>query len=647
MANGDSESASPWTRTDGWIALASFAVGLIARIPLVARIEGILDHDQSVVGLMALDIAKGRRFPIFFDGQRYMGAFEAYLASGFVRIFGHELWVIALAPLLVFGVFVAGQYAVWRVWRDQTTGLMAAGLTAVGSPMIALWGIVPRGGYIEVLAWALPAMAIYRAVSRPGSAELSPWRQACWGFLLGLGYLLNPLSLTVYAAIGFDWMLARHGADLRRERLRGVRWIDSKASYFLGPVIVASWILALAFCCHVDPQAAATGLPYIAFGGWIARPWALPAGVLGVVFLLGAAGWWSNGPRRLYRRVIERPWTLLGTVIAFLPFVLHGVLTRLGRLPTAPSLPIWIAAPWRAGANVRTLISALGPLLGADPRVAETVLIGQGVDTPQIRWGSLADGLTLASPVMVAIVMGLIGLVALRDRRFWGRLVALRGEDVAPPTGVAISYLGICLGLFLLQGTSPNGSSVRYLVPVWVVLPGLIASGLRALPRRVATLAMLGLIVPWTVGQVSLWNDLDRRASARPLADKLMSRGTTAIVAPTPVALIVANLSHGSVGAAEFRPIWPRLGERYSSRFTPDRALTCVVDRRFPWKINGEGGWAPEQDLRAYLLALTARHPGRVVLREEIGPFEIWDVDLSLDLVLGKGIFSEQLATRP
>ena len=44
----------------------------------MARIEGALDHDQSVVGLMALDIAAGRRWPVFFDGQRYMGALEPY-----------------------------------------------------------------------------------------------------------------------------------------------------------------------------------------------------------------------------------------------------------------------------------------------------------------------------------------------------------------------------------------------------------------------------------------------------------------------------------------------------------------------------------------------------------------------------------------
>ena len=105
----------------GWFVLA-----LAARAPFVARIEGILDHDQSIVGLMALDIAAGRRFPIFFDGQRYMGAVEPYVAGLLVALFGHSPVVVALAPWLFFGLFVAGQYVLWRCWGDRLTGHLAA-----------------------------------------------------------------------------------------------------------------------------------------------------------------------------------------------------------------------------------------------------------------------------------------------------------------------------------------------------------------------------------------------------------------------------------------------------------------------------------------------------------------------------------------
>ncbi len=636
----------PWARSDTLFSLGWFLLGVMARAPLVARIEGVLDHDQSVVGLMALDISEGRRFPLFFDGQRYMGAFEAYIAAAFVRLLGHEPNIIALAPLLAYGLFVAGQYAVWRVWKDGKTGHLAAGLTAVGSPMLALWGIVPRGGYIELLAWSLPTLAVYRVVARSGGGDLGRWKQISWGFLLGLGYLLNPLSMTVYVAMASDWVFVRHGADIRSARLGKARWIDSR---YAGPgwfAIASCWIFLLAFCCHVDPRATATGLPYIAFVGLLKSTLALAFGAIGIVFLIGIAGWWSTAPARLYQRLTERPWTLLGLLAAFLPFVVNGVLTRLGTIPPTPSLPVWISAPWRAGANLQTIARALGPLLGCDPHVAETVLVAQGVDLPPIQWEGLSNVLTLMSPLVIAIVFFLIAVMVSRQRAHWKHVVALRCVDVLPPEALALLTIGVAIGLFLLQGTSPNGSSVRYLVPIWVALPGVLACGILTLPRNVGVLAVFGLIAPWIGAHASLWKDIDRESSTRPLAVELERRGIQAIVAPTPVALIVANLSHGKVGAVEFQAIWPRLADRYSSRLATKPTLTCVIDRRFPWSIRGEGDWAPEQDLARHLQTLAKRYPGRVAWTWEIGPFEVWEVDLPLDVVLGRELHRESIVSR-
>src|SRR5436190_2165087 len=86
-----------WSTRDGGCALAWMAAAIAARALLVGRIEGALDHDLSVVGLMALDIAAGRRWPVFFDGKRYMGALESYTAASFVAAFGHSPIVVALA----------------------------------------------------------------------------------------------------------------------------------------------------------------------------------------------------------------------------------------------------------------------------------------------------------------------------------------------------------------------------------------------------------------------------------------------------------------------------------------------------------------------------------------------------------------------
>lgn len=624
-----------WSASDSLLTAAWCAAAVLARLPFVARIEGALDHDQSVVGLMALDIAAGRRFPIFFDGQRYMGAVEPYAAAAFVRAFGHTPAIVALAPLTAFGLFAAGQFAVWRCWRGRATGHLAAALTVVGSPMMVLWGIVPRGGYVEFLAWALPALYAYREVSRVGRPTPAPWVQAALGFWLAVGYFLNPLSLTVYATIALDWTLGRHGADLRRERDLRAAWLDHPFSGIVWLAWLVAWVTAMAVCCHVEPNAVSSGSPYLAFGGHCDRRWALALGVTGVVALLAAAGWWTRGPVRLYERLLRHPWAAAGVLTALAPFLVYNLSVLLGRASAVPSLPVWIRAPWKAGQNLRSALHALGPLVGCDPRAIETVLIGQPVEPPAVSWPGVETGLLGLSPVVVVVVLLLTAVAVWTGRSFWSRAFALRGEDVAPPAPLASGFLAVTTGLYLLQATSPNGSSIRYLVPVWVALPGLLACGLKALPRRAGVVAGFAVVLPWLAAEVLVWGALDREPTLRPLADALVRRGVTAVVAPTPVAVTLANLSHGSVGAVEFRPLWSRLGRRYLGRFTAGRPFTCIVDRRFPWAIRGEGAWAREEDLGRRLRELSARHPGKVQAAWNLGTFEVWDVDLPLAEILG------------
>lgn len=629
---GAGDSSSPWSRSDTARAGLWFLIALLARAPLVARVEGALDHDQSVVGLMALDIAAGRRLPIFFDGQRYMGAVEAYVAAGFVRLFGHSPSVVALAPLLAFGIFAAAQYVVWRLWRDRATGDLAALITVTGAPMFAIWSIIPRGGYVEFLAWALPTLAVYRALTDPSRPPLSPARQAGWGFLLAVGYFLNPFALTVYATLALDWLFVRHGAELRAERLPRARWLDSRAAAAVWCLAALGFLGLLALLCHVDP--ASPGQPYIAFGDPAAGTLALALAAFGVVGVLGCAAWWSNAGPRLLESFRARPWTILGIVTALLPFVLHGVLVQMGMIAETASLPMWITAPWKSGMNLGRGLSVLGVLVGCAPRSLETVLLGQGVDVPAHRWGGLVQVLNRASPVAVGVVALVAGLAVARERDHWRRAFALRCDRSAPPVAFLGSYLCLAIVLFLLQGTSPDSSAVRYLIPVWVALPGLLACGFRAIRRPLATILATLLLAFWALSHASLWADMGRQAPARPLMDELARRGVRAIVAPTPVALIVANLSHGAIGAREFRPFWSRLGRRYASRFPARGPFTCVVDRGFPWAASGERGWAPEQDFGKHLRDLSAKYPGTVVPAGAVGPFTIWEVRLPLDLVL-------------
>ena len=46
------------------------------------------ESDESIVGLMTDDILRHGAHPVFFYGQHYMGALQAYLAAPFFLLFG-------------------------------------------------------------------------------------------------------------------------------------------------------------------------------------------------------------------------------------------------------------------------------------------------------------------------------------------------------------------------------------------------------------------------------------------------------------------------------------------------------------------------------------------------------------------------------
>ncbi len=234
--------------------------------------------------------------------------------------------------------------------------------------------------------------------------------------------------------------------------------------------------------------------------------------------------------------------------------------------------------------------------------------------------------MTALAPLVALLAVSLIVLVGWRDRQRWASFSSLQGRAPTAPTVLVLLGLGTTAVLYLLQATSLDASSMRYLTISWVFLPGLLASGLRRLRRgrRVALLAVL--LTAWTVAAVALWRDIDRPSPYRPVVAELERRGCAGAVAQGAIAPVLAVLSDGRVGALQYQSTWPRLRDRYRHRFVPGRPVLCVVDPVYPG--------TPEEDLGGHLRALAAAHPGRVRPAGTVGPFQLWEADLPLEEVL-------------
>src|ERR1043166_7978436 len=77
-------------------------LGLTLRIILISFNWPVTNSDEATMDLMAMHIVQRGEMPIFFYGQYYMGAFQAYLASLFLRFLPATLFSVRLSMLVLY-----------------------------------------------------------------------------------------------------------------------------------------------------------------------------------------------------------------------------------------------------------------------------------------------------------------------------------------------------------------------------------------------------------------------------------------------------------------------------------------------------------------------------------------------------------------
>ena len=203
------EDACAW---GGLSALLLLALLVRVAVTLTAYYPTI---DSGTVGLMACHILEGER-PLFFYGQTYMGALEAYVAAGFAFLMGPTILAVSMSPI----VFSLGWLVVlWLLVRELyglRAAFAAAGLIAVPPWHILWYSIGSYGGYPGT--WFFGTAALWLAVQQwktTGASTWAPLRFVAFGLCTGLGFWTNPQSVMI---TGPAWVLL--AAWALRERFR-------------------------------------------------------------------------------------------------------------------------------------------------------------------------------------------------------------------------------------------------------------------------------------------------------------------------------------------------------------------------------------------------------------------------------------------
>src|SRR5574341_1360765 len=111
-----------------WIALAC---GLALKALLLATGSVSFNGDEAIIALMARHINRLGALPIFFYGQSYMGALDAYLVAGSFRLFGEAILSVRLVQAALFvGIVASAYFAARRLAASRLAGIAAALLVA-------------------------------------------------------------------------------------------------------------------------------------------------------------------------------------------------------------------------------------------------------------------------------------------------------------------------------------------------------------------------------------------------------------------------------------------------------------------------------------------------------------------------------------
>ena len=318
----------------GWL-LAFVTAGALVRIVLLRAPE--IWYDEATTGLMGLAVLRGD-FPLYFYGQPFMGALDAYLAAPLYLTLGVSVRVLKVLPLVLVLVWMA--LTVRLAWEGfgRRAATFTAALLALPPDFLLSWSVEARTHYqMSVVLGTLALLLALRISASPRRGVLAGF--GVLGGVLGLAFWTNFLSLVFWPPVAL--LLFRRG---RRRLIPGLA--IATGGFTLGSL--PHWVYGLQHGTALPPPGSWIGLAQIFDNlGLAARvSWPVIAGV----------------PESLRERW---PGIFLAATLA---------------VSYALAVTLAARAARRAGPRARSVGLALGALVVVNVGVAVATQYGQGLD---------------------------------------------------------------------------------------------------------------------------------------------------------------------------------------------------------------------------------------------------------------------------
>ncbi len=591
------------TRADIAIAVACFAIAIVARWPFVSAGETLLHSDEAIVGLMAQDIAAGERFPIYFYGQRYMGALEAYTVAAFSTVFDSPINALRFAPAFYLALLVFTQYLMLTRWFGRAGGFMGAAALIACSPMFMQWSISARGGYVEIMLWGSMLLFAYSEwFVEPVPLTMRGLRKFAFGAIIGSGMWINPSIVLFIAPIILHAMFRRPLAAAWKSSALGerVERFSMRSRFAALPIValVAVLILNITWATWVADGRVQSQLLL----GVLPKPIAI---VILLIATLGFA-YFINRHVNLIdfaRAAAQNHGTMiLGLLVGSTPAVLYVAGRSLSGQPLDPSLPLGFRPIWMAGETLIYLANGIPVLFGADPQPFLS-LVGVGRDTVTQPLSLMTTGLVEgAGWLALGAAMTTFVVVLRSESSGLSKLFRMQSFNHSPATLLLIG-VGTTIGLYLLGGCVLDFTTIRYLIPLWVFIPGILAAVFVSSRSKFAgRAAPIALCAAWAVGQFAMHSQLGARHPLGELADQIKARNIQCAVAEPLDAHLLSYLTEQQCKTIEFESFWPRLAH-YFPLLKDDQPTNYIVqttelDREWDWINGGWPGQSPPETKR-------------------------------------------------
>lgn len=162
------------------------------------------DSDEAIHGLMALHILNGQ-YPVYYYGQNYLGALEAYVAAFFMNLFEPGVFTLRIPSLIFICIFFIVQgLLVYRLWGGRIA-LLSLLILAFPSWRMLPWTFRPATGFAPLLP--VGTLILLLTFTRTGQRELKQFRNIIIGALIGFAVWLHPMASYYLLILGFVYWL--------------------------------------------------------------------------------------------------------------------------------------------------------------------------------------------------------------------------------------------------------------------------------------------------------------------------------------------------------------------------------------------------------------------------------------------------------